>query len=228
MTPLSKLMRARMWHLRHDGGARHRLYQLSLDHRPWWDWGHRLMTLTGSNFGGNWQEPKPTTWWYRRTTAARQRFTGFPRHRPSSFQVVTDYDEFRRLTEGLDEDQMYEWQAINVSQDGELQLGHLYWGGRFHGLPADEWWLLRRYLRRAHRANWYGLRTWLYQQGLHAAVHARRPGACNAVPPKGQGGYDHWHCKLDRNHDGMHRFNNYTWGEIGGEVIGAHLSIRGG
>ncbi len=71
-----------------------------------------------------------------------------------------------------------------------------------------------------HRIEWFGLRSWLFSQGLHAAVYRKKPFSCGAQPPKGQGGYSHWLCTLRRGHDGMHRFNNYTWGEIGGEPIG--------
>lgn len=80
--------------------------------------------------------------------------------------------------------------------------------------------LLRRYLRMWHRLDWYGLRSWLYAQALHSAVHERKPFSCQAVPPRGTGGYDHWHCQLRRRHDGMHRFNNYVWGDVGGEDLG--------
>lgn len=199
---------------------RRRVYCLVMDHHPWWDWGHRLMILVGRDFGGNWSAPEHElpTWWYRRVPRKPMWRTGYPR---STFQVVTDYEEFRALTQGLNEDQMYEWQAFNLNQDGELQLGHRYWGGTFYGMRHDELRLLRRYLRMAHRIEWFGLRRWLYSQGLHAAVYRRKPFSCGAKPPKGMGGYDHWLCTLRRGHDGMHRFNNYTWGEIGGEPIGA-------
>jgi hypothetical protein len=55
------------------------------------------------------------------------------------------------------------------------------------------------------------LRSWLYTQGLHAAVHTKKPFACQAAPPRGSGGYSHWHCGLKRRHAGPHRYNNYEW-----------------
>lgn len=197
---------------------RHRLYSIAMDRKPWWDWGNRLMALVGDDHCGNWSEPGPPTWWYRPLGNKRMWRTGFPRRQ---FQIVTDYDEFKARTEGLNEDQLYEWCAIGTNQDGELHLGHQYWGGQFYGLPHDEWRLVRRYLIEAHRHKWFGLRSWLYLQGLHAAVYAKKPGACHERPPKDSGGYSHWLCRLKRGHDGLHRFNNYTWGEIGGETIGA-------
>lgn len=218
----AKWMHARGWsHETPSNGLRRRLHSLATDHRPWWDWGHRLMTLTGDGASGSWAEPEPPTWWYRIGAPTHQWRTGYPRHPMSTIQVVTDYAEFRALTAGLDEDAMYEWKAFCVDQDGELRLGKQYWGGPFYGLTRWETALLRRYLRHWHRHDWFGLRSWLWQQGLHAAVHAKKPGTCQAVPPRGQGGYDHWYCRLPRRHDGFHRFNNYTWGEVGGEEIGA-------
>lgn len=188
---------------------------------PWWDWGHKLMALVGQNEGGNWSEPTPPTWWYRLGTPTRMARTGYPRHPLSTFEVITDYTAFTERTEGLNEDGMYEWQAFCVNSDDELILGHRYWGGNFYGLRKHEAALLRRYLRRWHAIDWWGLRSWLYAQGLHAAVHRKRPGACNATPGPGQGGYDHWHCGLKRRHVGLHRTGNYVWGEVGGEPIGA-------
>lgn len=218
--PIARLMRKWGWNFKH-GTIRRRLFDLASCHYPWWDWGHRGMILTGSDFGGNWSEVGHPTWWYRRIEGARMWRTNYPVHRPKHFQVVTDYAEFSNLTKGLNEDQMYEWKAIGVNSDGELHLGHRYWGGAFYGMPTDELWLLRRYLRIARRRNWYGLRSWLYSQSLHAAVHQKKPFTCQEQPPKGQGGYDHWYCQLGRHHDGEHRYNNYVWTEVGGEKVGA-------
>jgi hypothetical protein len=220
--PLARLMRKRAWGWKTPrNGIRSRLYSLTIEHHPWWDWGHRLMILTGTDMAGNWSEPEPPTWWYRRGQAKPMWRTGFPRHPMRSFEIVTDYEEFRRRTEGLNEDGMYEWQAIAVNEDGQLILGHQYWGGNFYGLAGDEVALLRRYLRMWRRLDWFGARSWLYSLGLHAAVHRKVPRSCQAQAPKGQGGYDHWYCQLPRRHDGMHRYNNYVWGDIGGEPIGA-------
>lgn len=209
---LAKHLRKRGWS--YDvprDGLRRRIFCLVNENYRWYDWGHRLMILVGKDFGGNWSEPEPPTWWYRRGPAKRMWRTGFPRHPLSTFQVVTDYDEFRSLTRGLNEDEMYEWNAICVGQDGELQLGHRYWGGAFYGLPKDEVALLRKYLRHWHRFNWFGLRSYLYSQGLHAAVYTKKPFSCQAAPPRGSGGYSHWLCQRPRRHDGVHRYRSYEW-----------------
>lgn len=218
---LSRWMLKAGWNMsRHDNHLRGRLYALASVHSPWWNWGDRLMVLVGQNDCGNWSEPSPTTWWYRRTSPHRMWRTGYPIHRHRDFQIVTDHAEFERLTAGLNKDEMYEWQALNVNQDGELQLGHHYWGGNFYGMRRDEWWLVARYLRRFRRRNLWGLRSWLYALALNASVHRRKPFACHATPPPGSGGYSHWHCTLRRNHDGLHRYNNCVWGEIDGLNLG--------
>lgn len=187
---------------------------------PWWDWGHRLMALVGQDHGGNWSEPQPPTWWYRQVDTKRMWRTGFPIHPPSTYLVVTDYDEMRSLTAGLDEDEMYPWQAINVNQDGELHLGHRYWGGVFYGLDKDDVWLLRRYLRRWLLLDWFGARTWLWKLALNAAVERKKPFACHAAPPARSGGYSHWLCTERRNHTGPHRYNNYTWEQLAPGITG--------
>lgn len=209
------------WHGRNYYGTwRDRVLSLLRDRHPWWDWGHRLMILTGDDFGGNWQAPEPETWWYRLGPPTRMRRTGYPRHPLSTFEVIKgDYDEYRRRTDGLTEDELYEWRAIAVNQDGELILGHRWWGKPFYGLTHWEVRLLRKYLRAWHRHDWFGLRSWLYSHALHAAVHTKKPFACNEVPPRGAGGYDHWHCQLPRRHDGLHRFRNMVWGEVDGEPM---------
>lgn len=212
----ARLLRKLGWHRKH-GTIRRRLYDLADDRHPWWDWGNRLMILTGTDFGGNWKEPTPGTWWYVATTPKRMARTGYPRHR---YEIVTDYDEFRRRTEGLNEDQLYDWRAVGFSQDGDLTLGRRYWGGDFHGLDYAEQLIVARYLRRWRCRDWWGLRTWLYLQGLHAAVHQRKPFSCHQVPPRGQGGYDHWHCQRRRGHDGLHRYRACVWGDLGGEQLG--------
>jgi hypothetical protein len=209
---LTKWMRARKWNYRTPRqGVRRRLYDLVSSRTRWWDWGHPIMVITGTDEGGNWAAPSPPTWWYRLGQPTRMARTKYPRHPLSTFQVVTDYEEFRRLTDGLDEDGMYEWNAIHVGESGTLSLGKRYWGGTFYGMSKWETALLRRYLRMWRRHDWFGARSWLYSQGLHAAVYQRKPFTCQAAPPKKSGGYSHWLCEEKRRHDGDHRYRSYTW-----------------
>jgi hypothetical protein len=210
--PLERWMRRRKWnYAKPRDGLRHRLYDLVSGRHRWYDWGHRLMILTGTDFGGSWSEPTPPTWWYRQGPPKIMRRTGFPRHPLARYEIVTDYDEFRSKTKGLNEDEMYRWQAIGLGQDGELHLGRRYWGGTFYGMAKADTALLRRYLRMWRRLDWYGLRSWLYSQGLHAAVHQKVPRTCQVSPPKDSGGYSHWYCDQKRKHDGPHRYRNYQW-----------------
>ena len=218
---LASRMRTWGWNYGTDpNGIRHRLYSLAAGRWPWWDWGHRVVVLVGRDHGGNWGEVVPPTWWYRTGTPTRMWRTRYPRHPLSTFEIITDYSELRDRLEGLTDDEAYEWKAICVDQDHDLKLGRQFWGDRFYGLNHWEVALLRRYLRHWRRLDWWGLRSWIYSQALHAAVHVRKPFSCQEVPPRGSGGYSHWHCQLKRHHDGLHRFNNMTWGEVGGECIG--------
>ena len=192
---------------------------------PWWDWGNRVMRLVGNEQGGAWEHPSKT-WWYRLGPAKPMVITSYPTHPLSTFEVITNYQDFKTRTEGLNADQMYEWKAISINQDGELILGHCYWGGSFYGMPKHEVALLRRYLRMWRRHDWYGARSWLYSQALHAAVYQRKPFACQQPPPPTGGGYSHWLCTEKRRHAGPHRYKNYKWDDGGptcyapGEVAG--------
>ena len=181
--------------------------------RPWWNWGSPVMALVGTSFGGSASEPKPPTWWYRKMSPRFERFSGFPRHPLSTFEIVKDYDAFAERTRGLNEDEMYEWQAIGANQDGDLHLGHRYWGGAFYDLNRWDVPLLRRYLFRWRLTDWFGLRTWIYRQANHAAVYQRKPGSCAVGTPAHSGGYRHWRCEYPRRHEGEHRYGAYTWSE---------------
>lgn len=199
-------------------GFRGRLYHLLIIRDPWWRWGSRLRQLVGMSVMDRGDEPRPPSWFYVPAPPKHMWVTGYPRRR---YRLVKNWEQMRAETKGLNEDQMYDWKAINASQDGDLQFGHMYWGGGFHGLDYAEQRLLLRYLLRWELTNWFGIRSWLWHQGLHNALHATRPGSCKQVPPRGSGGYDHWHCALDRGHGGLHRFRDYQWGEVGGAQMPA-------
>lgn len=171
------------------------------------------MTLTGQDFGGTWDAPTPPTWYYRLGDGKKMWRTGYPSHPTSTIEVIRGYSQFREATDGLNRDQIIDagWKAFCSDHDGELSLGWQYWGKGFYGLTKWEVRLLTKYLRSWRRADWWGLRSWLYSQGLHAAVYKRKPFTCQAAPTKGSGGYDHWLCTEKRGHDGFHRFNAYTW-----------------
>ena len=206
---LSRHLRRYGWHRKH-GTIRRRVYDLASSRKRWWDWGDRLMALTGTDFGGSWDEPRPHTWYYLPAPPVRMARTGYPRRR---YRVIVGYDAFKALA--ADES---EWRAIYVNQDGDLGFGRQYWGEGFSGLDYAERAIVAKYLRRWRMRDWLGLRTWLYLQGLHAAVHVKRPGGCHAVPPKGQGGYDQ-HCALDKGHEGAHRYKRVEWTAVAGHDV---------
>lgn len=208
---LARLLRSWGWNRTSSrNGIRHRIYDLAACNTPWYDWGHRVLILVGDDFGGNWSEPEPTTWYYRESKSKRMWRTNYPQ---TTFEVLKTYDEHRAAVAGLDEhsDAFMEWKAICTNQDGDMMLGRQYWGGNFYGLSSREQDLLRDWLRAAHRHNWWGLRSWLYTQALHDAVHTRKPFACQEAPEPGTGGYSHWHCPLKRRHTGPHRYAAMAW-----------------
>lgn len=178
------------------------------------------MAIVGQDHGGNWSEPSPPTWYYRLGNGKRMWRTGFPIHPVRTFELVKTYDEFRDRTAGMTKDDIIDagWKAMCADQDGELALGWQYWGRGFYGLNKWECRLLGKYLRHWRRLDWYGARSWLYALALNAAVDQRKPFSCQAVPPKGSGGYSHWHCDQKRRHPGAHRFRNYVWDDTDGQA----------
>lgn len=188
-----------------DGTLRHRLQKTFGQRRPWWDWGHRVMTLVGRWDGtGHYSIPRGRDMWYYETGRGK-------------FHTTFDYSEVRLYQWG---DRA--WKVFDIQNDGfELHMG--YWpepgsNGNitFYDLNRHELKLFRHwdFWECRVRAEWFGLRRWIYYKALRAAVNQKRPFACNFTPPKGAGGYNHWHCQLKPSHRRKgepHRFNNYTF-----------------
>jgi len=186
------------------------------------DWGHRLMTLTGRNDSGSWGAPRGRdiymrVGWERRED--RTAIDGTQFERVITTDAMTAWDGVQRGEE---------WRTFDWQDDGTtIRVGWLGDDGRLHdsGLTGSkEIRLFRRWLIWDGwiKAEWFGLRRWLYYKGLHAAVHQRGLRSCNALPPRGSGGYDHWYCQVRRpllavlsgnreHHDGPHQFNNMRW-----------------
>lgn len=182
-----------------DGSIAHRLLTVMIDRHPWYDWGHRMMILTGDYRTGSYETPRGRDMWYR-----------FDGENESRGRIITtrDYADVR-ATAGQD----VSWRIFDVQDDGHtVKLG--WWGEQIthYGLSRREMQLFRRwdFWECRVRGEWFGLRRWLYHRGLHAAVDLRKPFACNITPPRGTGGYSHWHCELRGRHQ-VHRFRNYTW-----------------
>lgn len=173
--------------------------------RPWWDWGHRVMALTGRDDSGSWGVPRPRDLWFRKVNGR--------------MQTTRHYADVRA-------NPSEDWRIFDSQNDGfEIIIG--WWphpahgrGGQIHRDGLDgraEIELFRRWFFTEWAVSeWFGLRRWAYYKGLHAAVNQRIPFTCQVTPPRESGGYDHWHCQERKRHAGPHRFRNYTWD--GGQV----------
>lgn len=193
------------------------------------DWGHRLMTLVGRADCGSWGVPRGrdlylrNEWTYplRAGLTAADAKAQAVRHRQVTRDAMTAWDGAKRGEE---------WRTFDWQDDGTtLRIGSLGDDGRIHdsGIQGrEELRLFRRWLLWDSwaKAEWFGLRPWLYYRGLHRAVDHREWLSCGLTPPRGSGGYSHWHCTLRRplwfiltgrrtQHPGPHRFLNYTWWE---------------
>jgi hypothetical protein len=182
-----------------DGSLAHRLATLIIERRPWYDWGHRLMTLVGDYRTGSYETPRGRDLWYRFADENEARGRIITTHRYADV----------RATAGQD----VSWRVFDVQDEGgTVQIG--FWGDRIahYGMSRRELALFRRwdFWECRARGEWFGLRRWLYYKGLHAAVHQRIPFTCQQTPPRGSGGYNHWYCQLRGKHD-THRYRNYTW-----------------
>lgn len=181
-----------------DGSLMDRLQRIRRSGHPWYDWGHRVMFLVGQYRHGDYGVPRGRDLYY------------YPTSRRTFFTTY-DWSE-ARLYFGLDRG----WKVFDVQDDGWTVVVGWYPEDGGHISPAElsraELKLFRRwdFWECRVRAEWFGFRRWLYHRALHAAVHQKRPFACNATPPQGAGGYSHWHCEIRGRHD-VHRFRNYTW-----------------
>lgn len=184
-----------------EGGIAHRALTIAGDRHHWYDWGHRLMILVGDYRTGSYAAPRGRDLWYR-----------FADENEAHGRIITTHHYADvRATDGQD----VSWRIFDVQDDGgTVKLG--FWGERIthYGISRRELALFRRwdFWECRARGEWFGLRRWLYFKGLHAAVYLKKPFACNAVPPRGTGGYSHWHCELQGKHD-VHRYRNYTWAQ---------------
>ena len=220
---IARTLYARGWN-RQNTGLRHRIYSAFSDHRNWWDWGHPLMALTGRESYGSWDVPRGWDLWFRHV-AHKHRHTWLTTH-PSTrprfgLLTTTDYNTVKATNDG-------EWRIFDSQNDGfHIVIG--YWpppqsNGRIHPTGLDgrreqalfvSWLLWDGWIK----TEWCGLRRWLYYRALHGVVHDRKPFTCQQTPPRGSGGYDHWHCQLRNHHSGPHRYHNMTWTNLPGAHV---------
>lgn len=203
--------RIRRWMYRHgwttgrrEGSVLHRLHDLVARTRPWYDWGHPLMVLVGRYDSGDWGPPRVRDLWFRKEYVGKHQ----------RFETTRDSAVVRERNDG-------EWRIFDGQDDGHtIEIG--FWphpdspNGQIHRTGLDgrgEIQLFARWLIWDGwiKAEWFGLRRWLYYRGLHNAVEPYVPFTCRVVPERGSGGYTHWHCDLRPRHKGDHRYRNYTW-----------------
>lgn len=228
----------RAWRLMYDRGwtkpdkddtFRSRVAHALGDWKKWYDWGHPLMWLVGRYDSGSAGAPRGRDMWW----IPAEYVEGIATSLVADFEqrygcfITTSYTDVRATSGDID------WRIFDLQDDGRtVKIG--LWpnapehGGRlqplptWHGLGHNRemrlflWWYL---WQNKGKAQWFGIRSWLYFRALHWAVNAHSPFACGVVPEKGSGGYSHWHCQLRKRHRGMpHRYVNYIWAGPGHRV----------
>lgn len=227
----------RAWRLMYDRGwtrpdmddtTRSRVAHAVGDWKKWYDWGHPVMWLVGRYDSGSAGAPRGRDLWWIPTEYVEGIATSLVadfEQRCGCF-ITTRYEDVRATSGDID------WRIFDLQDDGNtVKIG--LWpnrpehGGRLQPLPIWNgldrkremrlflWWYL---VQHKGKAQWLGVRSWLYWRGLHWAVEAHNPFACGVVPEKGAGGYSHWHCELRKRHRGPHRYVNYTWAGPGTRV----------
>ncbi|KEP75874.1 hypothetical protein HR12_21005 [Microbacterium sp. SUBG005] len=105
-----------------DGSIAHRLLTVMIDRHPWYDWGHRLMILTGDYRTGSYETPRGRDLWYR-----------FENENEARGRVIKTYAYAdASATRGQD----VSWRIFDVQDDGHtVKLG--WWGGTDQSLRAQ-------------------------------------------------------------------------------------------
>lgn len=203
---IARWMYRRGWTIgRHTGGLLHRVHDILRRRSRWYVWGYTAMTLLGRYDTGTWGVPRPRDMWFR-----KNRFD-------NKFETTTDYAVVRDTNDG-------EWSVFDSQNDGfEIIIGwwpHPDSDGRiaYRSLDGrDEIALFRRWLvwDAWIKAEWFGLRRWLYYRALHNTIDPFVPFACRARPGRNSGGYDHWRCQRRPHRTGQHRYNGMAWETFG-------------
>ena len=212
-----KRMRDRGWtKLEHDDTLRSRIARAVGDWYRWYAWGRPVMWLVGRYDCGNAGPPRGRDLWWIPTQYVEGIATSLVADFDQRFgcYITTQYTDVRATIGDIP------WRVYDLQDDGRTTKVGLYpnhpdHGGHMQPLPWQDinaglfvWWFLWQHKA---KAQWFGLRRWIYYKALHAAVHSKVPFTCQQTPPPRSGGYSHWHCELGRKHKGQHRFRNYTW-----------------
>jgi hypothetical protein len=205
----------------YDDTIRGRVYQIVSDRHPWWDWGHRVMWLTGRYDSGSAGWPRARDLYYVHPSWLERFDQSWFAGSPTRLGFITTTKTADVLAH-----RSVSWKIFDLQDGGRTLL--LGWypepgsDGRIKpaSIEGDEIRLFWHWYWIDHKlkAQWLGIRPWLYSKALTAAVHERKPFACQVTPEPGSGGYSHWHCQLKKRHTDPHRYNNYTWAGPGTSV----------
>lgn len=214
-----RVMQQRGWMMSaFDDTLRSRIARAMGDWRNWYDWGHPVMWLVGRYDSGSAGVPRGRDMWWIPTEYVEDRLAGSlvaDCDQRFGCYITTEYKVVRSSGAEID------WRVYDLQDDGRTVKVALWpnqpeHDGREQPLPWQElktdlflWWYVWQH---KGKAQWFGLRPWIYYKALHAAVQHKAPFTCQQVPPRDSGGYSHWHCELKRKHVGEHRFRAYTWG----------------
>jgi len=227
-----KGLRRRAWGIMYDRGwnrsalddsLRSRLCHALSDWHHWYDWGHPVMWLVGRNDSGSSGIPRGRDMWWVPADHVEGIYASWLAdvEQRNGCYVTTSYSVVKDAPVG--------WNIFDLQDDGHtIVIGR--WpsseedGGHIQkivgGMNRQQVRLFLRWYLWDHKAKaqWFGLRHWIYFKALHAAVNQKVPFACQRTPDKGAGGYSHWHCQRRKFHKGAHRFVNYTWAGPGARV----------
>jgi hypothetical protein len=215
-----------------------RLRDVIAAQRGWYDWPHRLMALVGRNDSGNWGPPRVRDLYFRDEWVYPPIDPDEPIDRAKHagtrvFEVTRDgWEAWQGAKRGET------WRTFDSQDDGNtIRVGYLGGDGRLRDSGIDGRQELRRFVKWLLWDGWvlaegFGLRRWAYYVALNGAVRDRRPFTCRLVPPEGTGAYSHWACDVPVGwrgtlrrwagrpveHEGPHRFRNYSWVAGAGRV----------
>lgn len=207
-----------------DDTLRSRIIHAFGDWKKWYDWGHPVMWLVGRNDSDSSGIPRGRDLWWLPVDHAEGIEASLVADLPQRHGCYLT-TEYRRVREAPH----VGWRIFDL-QDGGSTVIIGRWPmyeedkGRIQQIPGGlnrqqvrlfiRWYLWDHKVK----AQWFGLRRWIYFKALTAAVHDKKPFSCQLVPERGSGGYSHWHCQERKWHKGDHRYNNYIWPGPGSRV----------
>lgn len=206
-----------------DDTLRSRLAHGFREWHRWYAWGRPVMWLVGRNDSGSAGIPRGRDLWWIPTQYVEERLI---KSYVADFEqrwgcyITREYAQVRLTSGDID------WRIFDLRDDGTNVLIGLWPNqpehkGRIQPMPTWHtlnrksemrlflWWYLWEH---KGKAQWFGLRHWIYFKALNNAVGGHSPFSCAKVPAKRSGGYSHWHCQRRKFHRGdEHRFNNMVW-----------------